>query len=65
MAEDAVATDLEDLEEAREHVGEGQEEEEARVFVRRDFRHPRVGVQAQVREVLVGQDRALGRARRA
>ena len=65
MAEDAVAADLEDLQEAREHVGEGQEEEQARVLARRDFWHPRVGVEAQVREVLVAQDRALGRARRA
>ena len=29
VAEDAVAADLEDLQEAREHVGEGQEEEQA------------------------------------
>ena len=36
-----------------------------RVLARRDLRHPRVGVEAQVREVLVAQDRALGRARRA
>ena len=46
-------------------MGEGQEQEQARVLARRDFRHPRVGVQAQVREVLVAQDRALGRARGA
>ena len=46
-------------------MGEGQEEEQARVLARRDLRHPRVGVEAQVREVLVAQDRALGRARRA
>ena len=65
VAEDAVAADLEDLQEAREHVGEGQEQKQARVLARRDFRHPRVGVQTQVREVLMGQDRALGRARRA
>ena len=62
MAEHAVAADLEDLQETREHVGEGQEEEQARVLARRDLRHPRVGVEAQVREVLVAQDRALGRA---
>ena len=65
MAEDAVAADLEDLQKTREHVGEGQEEEQARVLARRDLRHPRVGVEAQVREVLVAQDRALGSARRA
>ena len=65
VAEDAVAADLEDLQEAREHVGQRQEQEQARVLARRDLRHPRVGVEAQVREVLVGQDRALGRARRA
>ena len=65
VAEHAVAADLEDLQEAREHVSQGQEEKQARVLARRDLRHPRVGVQAQVREVLVGQDRALGRARRA
>ena len=65
MAEHAVAADLEDLQEAREHVGQGQEEEQARVLTRGDLRHPRVRVQAQVREVLVAQDRALGRARRA
>ena len=65
MAEDTIATDLEDLQETREHVGEGQEQKQARVLARRDFRHPRVGVEAQVREVLVAQDRALGRARRA
>ena len=65
MAEDAIAADLEDLQEAREHVGQRQEQEQARVLARRDLRHPRVGVEAQVREVLVAQDRALGRARRA
>jgi len=65
VAEDTIATDLEDLQETREHVGEGQEQKQARVLARRDFRHPRVGVEAQVREVLVAQDRALGRARRA
>ena len=65
VAEDSVAADLEDLQEAREHVGERQEEEQARVLACRDLRHPRVGVQAQVREVLVAQDRALGCARRA
>ena len=65
VAKHAVAADLEDLQEAREHVGERQEQEQARVLARRDFRHPCVGVEAQVREVLVAQDRALGRARRA
>ena len=65
VAEHAVAADLEDLQEAREHVGERQEEEQARVLTRRDLRHPHVGVDAQVREVLVGEYRALGGARRA
>ena len=65
VAEHAVAADLEDLQEAREHVGERQEEKQARVLPRRDLRHPRVGVQAQVREVFVAEDRALGRARGA
>ncbi|SIA68922.1 Uncharacterised protein [Mycobacteroides abscessus subsp. abscessus] len=65
VAEHAVAANLEDLQEAREHVGERQEEEQARVLARRDLRHPRVGVQAQVCEVFVAEDRALGRARRA
>ena len=46
-------------------MGQGQEQEQARVLIRRDLRHPHVGVDAQIREVFVGQDRALGRARRA
>ncbi len=46
-------------------MGQGQEEEQTRVLARRDLRHPRVGVQAQVREVFVAQDRAFGCARRA
>lgn len=65
VAHDAVAADLEDLQEAGEHVGEGQEEEETRGGACRDLGHPRVGVEAQVREVLVGQDCALGGSRRA
>ena len=46
-------------------MGQGQEQEQARVLTRRDLRHPHVGVDAQIREVLVGEHRALGRARRA
>ena len=65
MAEHAVSADLEDLQEAREHVGKRKEQQQARVLARRDLRHPCVGVEAQVCEVLVGQDRSLGGPGRA
>ena len=62
MADDPLPGDLEHLQEACEDVGQRQEEQEPRVASHGDLRYPLVRVGAQVGEVAMGQDGALGRA---
>ena len=62
MADDSLTGDLEDLQEAGEHVGQREEEQESGIEPHGDLRHPLMRIGAQVGEVAVGQDRALGGA---